>query len=182
MLYERYHTRKMSDYGGMASRLPLLAACMVFVCLTSVGLPGLNGFIGEGLAILSVVERQQFETLRASPTFPIYAVAAVAGVVLGAWYLLTMLQRVFFGEPKEPAVLGDGHHAAIGDLKPREWAALAPLMVLCVVLGVWPQPVLDAMRPAVQVVERIAARAQERQAQAQVQPPAGFAQKEEQAP
>jgi NADH-quinone oxidoreductase subunit M len=178
MLYERYHTRKMSDYGGMATRLPLLAACMVFVCLTSVGLPGLNGFIGEGLAILGIVERYEETPL----AFPFYAVAAVAGVVLGAWYLFTMLQRVFFGEVKEPPVLTDAHHGPVGDLKPREWAALAPLLALCLVIGVWPQPVLDTMRPAVQVVAHIASQAQERSSQAQGQRPEAFAQKEGNAP
>lgn len=181
MLYERYHTRMMSDYGGMATRLPFLAACMVFVCLTSVGLPGLNGFVGEALAILGLVERHQIDWPLA---FPIYAAAAVAGVVLGAWYLFTMLQRVFFGEVKEPAVLAEGHHGPVGDLKPREWAALLPLMALCLLIGVWPQPVLDTMRPAVQTVEYIAAQARDRAAptQAQGQPSLGFAQKEEHAP
>src|SRR5262249_52325310 len=107
MLYERYHTRKMGDYGGMARRLPLLGACLVFVCLTSVGLPGLNGFIGEALAILGLVERHQQET---PLLLPVYALCAVAGMVLGAWYLFTMLQRVFFGPVKEPEVLAGAHH------------------------------------------------------------------------
>jgi NADH-quinone oxidoreductase subunit M len=172
MLYERYHTRKMSDYGGMARRLPLLGACMVFVCLTSVGLPGLNGFIGEALAILGIVERHQKET---PLLLPVYALAAVAGLVLGAWYLFTMLQRVFFGEVKEPAVLANHGHGAISDLKPREWFALAPLMAVCLFLGVWPQPVLQTMRPAVQVVEHIALKAHDRHMQAHRGPHGGFA-------
>ncbi len=179
MLYERYHTRKMSDYGGMATRLPLLAACMVFVCFTSVGLPGLNGFVGETLSILGVVERHQ----RESPLlFPFTAVAAVAGVVLGAWYLLTMLQRVFFGETKEPVVMAEAGHGAVTDLKPREWAALAPLLAVCLFLGVWPQPVLDTLRPALQTVEQIAENARERYSQSHGMPSVGIAQREEPLP
>jgi NADH-quinone oxidoreductase subunit M len=179
MLYERYHTREMSQYGGMASRLPLLAACMVFVCFTSVGLPGLNGFVGETLAIFGVVERHQ----QTSPLlFPYTAVAAVAGVVLGSWYLLTMLQRVFFGETKEPEVMSEHGHGAITDLKPREWAALAPLLVICVLIGVWPQPVLDTMRPALLTVEKITENARERSLEARGLPVVGLAQREEPLP
>src|SRR5262249_37084546 len=90
MLYERYHTRKMSDFGGMSARLPLLGTSMVFICLTSVGLPGLNGFIGEALSLLGVFDQQYVRG-----EFPWYAVVGASGMILGAWYLFTMLQRVF---------------------------------------------------------------------------------------
>src|SRR6202035_3787049 len=79
MLYERYHTRKISDYGGMASRLPLLGAFMVFICLSSAGLPGLNGFIGEVLSLAGVFQAQS-----ARGQWPIYAVVGAIGMLLGA--------------------------------------------------------------------------------------------------
>ena len=138
MLYERYHTRKMSDFGGLGARLGLLTFCMVFIALSSVGLPGLNGFIGEALCFFGMFE-----------TRPVFAIVGSAGIVLGAWYLFTMLKRVFFGPLKEP-----GHHTP-GDVQPREWAALAPIMALCLILGIFPQPVLNMMRRDVDVVAGI---------------------------
>lgn len=138
MLYDRYHTRQMSDYGGMAARLKLLSFFMVFICLTSIGLPGLNGFIGEVLVFMG-----------AFAVRPLYAVLASAGVVLGAWYLLHMLMRVFFGPVKEPH--HDGHEP-VRDLNAREVAALVPIAVLCVVLGVYPRPVLKTIERDVEIV------------------------------
>jgi NADH-quinone oxidoreductase subunit M len=147
MLYDRYHTRKMADYGGLAARLRLLAVFMVFIVLTSIGLPGLNGFVGEVLVLLGAFNLQQ-----AAGRFPILAAVATAGIVLGAWYLLTMLRRVFFGPVKEPA---SEEHGPAGDLNLRELAALVPIAVVCVALGVYPQPVLNATRPDLKVVADI---------------------------
>jgi NADH-quinone oxidoreductase subunit M len=158
MLYERYHTRKISDFGGMAARLPLLGAFMVFVCLSSVGLPGLNGFIGEALSLFGVFEQQWL----VQKQFPWYAIAGAAGMVLGAWYLFTMLQRVFFGELKEPPVVGHDSHEPITDLNLREILTVAPIMVLCLAIGVYPQPMLESMKPEVDSVSRIAQMARER--------------------
>ena len=146
MLYERYHTRKMSDYSGMASRLGLLAAAFVFVCLSSVGLPGLNGFVGETFVFFGMFERR-----------PIYAILGTAGIILGAWYLLTMLWAVFFGTLKEPV---EGVHGEVHDLNGREIATLAPILALCLWLGVYPQPVIETMRPDVQIVANILQKAQ----------------------
>jgi len=140
MLYDRYHTRMMPDLGGLASRLPLLACGMVFICLSSVGLPGLNGFVGE---MLSLIGMFKFHAA--------YAVVGTTGIILGAWYLLTMLQRSFFGPLKEP----DVHGEPIGDLNGRELAALLPIAALCLWIGVYPKPVLDVIRPDVQAVARI---------------------------
>jgi NADH-quinone oxidoreductase subunit M len=148
MLYERYHTRKMADYGGMAARLRLLAFFMVFIVLTSIGLPGLNGFIGEVLVLMGAYDMQW---LRVRP--PVLAWLAASGIILGAWYLLTMLRRVFFGPVKEPAQEG---HGPVGDLHLRELAALVPIAAACLFLGVYPQPVLDAARPDLQLVAGIA--------------------------
>jgi NADH-quinone oxidoreductase subunit M len=142
MLYDRYHTRLIADYSGMAGRLHLLACFMVFMCLSSVGLPGLNGFVGEILVFMGAYE------WRAG-----YAVAASAGVVLGAWYLLRLLRKVFFGPLHEPT--HEGHHV-IADLNGRELAALIPIALLCIVIGVYPQPLLNASQRDLQVVADIA--------------------------
>jgi NADH-quinone oxidoreductase subunit M len=141
MLYERYHTRKMADYGGMGARLGLLAAAFVYIALSSIGLPGLNGFVGETLCFFGM-----FEVNR-----PL-AVVGTAGIVLGAWYLLTLVKRVFYGPPHEPAHEG---HEPVRDLNLREWLALGPIMVLCLALGVYPQAVIDTARPDVEVVANI---------------------------
>ena len=92
MVYERYHTRQLDDLGGLAARLPLLACIMVFVAMSSIGLPGLNGFVGEVLSLAGMFRR-----------ITVYAVLGTTGVVLGAWYLLTMIQHAFFGPLREPA-------------------------------------------------------------------------------
>ena len=107
MLYERYHTRKMADYGGMASRLKLLAVFLVFITMSSIGLPGLNGFVGEMLTMMGMYAFQR-------PEVPGWLLAGLAtgGMVLGAWYMLTLLRRVFFGALKEPAHEGHGPHRA----------------------------------------------------------------------
>ncbi len=154
MLYERYHTRKMDDYSGMAARLRLLAVFMVFITMSSIGLPGLNGFLGEWLALSGMYDfigSQVHGTLLAS--------LGAGGVVLGAWYMLTMLRRVFFGPVKEPHHEG---HGVIGDLNGRELAALLPIAGLCLALGVYPRPFFDTVRPEMQVVARIAGEAKKR--------------------
>lgn len=143
MLYERYHTRKIADYGGMGAKLGLLTVAMVFVCLTSIGLPGLNGFVGETLVFFAMFEVR-----------PELAVAGTAGILLGAWYLLSMVKGVFFGELREPRHEGEGH-APVTDLNLREWCALAPILVLCVVLGVYPQPILDTAEKDLNVVAQV---------------------------
>ncbi len=141
MLYDRYHTRHMDDYGGMAARLRLLACFMVFISLTSIGLPGLNGFVGEALVFLGMYDFR-----------PTYAVVGTAGIVLGAWYLLRLLLRVFFGPVKEPEHEG---HTPAPDLNVRELAALVPIALLCVLIGVYPQPILKTAEPDIAVVAKI---------------------------
>jgi NADH-quinone oxidoreductase subunit M len=138
MVYERYHTRMMDDLGGLATRLPLISCALVFISMSSIGLPGLNGFTGEVLSLVGMFK-----------THPAYAVLGTTGVVLGAWYLLTMLQYAFFGPLKEP--VQHGHHP-ITDMNVREFLSLAPLAVLCLWIGVHPGPVLDLIRPDVESV------------------------------
>lgn len=135
MVYERYHVRQISAFGGLARRLPMLGTMMVFTCLASAGLPGLNGFVGEFLCLAGMWK-----------VHPGFTAFAALGVILGAWYLLSLLQRAFFGPVKEP---GGGAHAEVRDLDGREWAALLPLAALCLLLGVRPQPLLDTMAPEV---------------------------------
>ncbi|MSQ97072.1 MAG: NADH-quinone oxidoreductase subunit M [Gemmataceae bacterium] len=145
MIYERYHTRKIADYGGLGAKLKSITFCMVFISLSSVGLPGLNGFVGEALVFFGM-----FETRK------LFAILGTAGIILGAWYLITMLKQVFFGALKEP------HHdgPAVEDISVREIAALAPIMALCLLLGVYPQPVLNSVKSDVDVVANILDRRQ----------------------
>jgi NADH-quinone oxidoreductase subunit M len=146
MLYERYHTRMMGDYGGMAARLKLLAMAMVFVCLSSVGMPFLNGFVGEMLVLAGVVDMRGGDAM-------VLAAVGAAGIVLGAWYLFTMLQRVFFGSLKEPH--HDPNQGPVGDLDLREIFTLLPVVVACLWIGLYPQPMINAMKSDVALVTKI---------------------------
>lgn len=137
MVYDRYHTRELSELGGLATRLPLLSVCMVFICLASAGLPGLNGFVGELLSLIGMFKANT-----------IYSAIGATGVVLGAWYLLDMLRRGFFGPLKEPA----STHGPILDINMRELLSVAPLMALCLWIGVYPKPVLDIIESDVRGV------------------------------
>ena len=144
IFYERYHTREMGELGGLWERLPLLAFFLILGALGSAAVPGLNGFVGEFPILLGMFSR--------SPTL---GVLAAVGMVLGAYYLLIMLQRVLFGPLREPA----GHDSHGHDephraepIRPVGWheiAGLAPLMVLIVAIGLYPRPLFDRIRPAV---------------------------------
>lgn len=140
MVYDRYHTRELSELGGLATRLPLLSVCMVFICMASAGLPGLNGFVGEMLALIGMFKAK-----------PLYSAIGASGVVLGAWYLLDMLRRGFFGQLKEPA----STHGPIHDINIRELLAVGPLMLLCLWIGVNPKPWLDTISNDVRSVVKL---------------------------
>jgi NADH-quinone oxidoreductase subunit M len=149
MIYERYHTRQIDDYGGLAQRLPVLAFFMFVLTLSSIGVPGLNGFVGEFLVLLGTFQR----CWTAAPTndwfaFRILGSLGIVGVVLGAWYMLWLYQRVFFGPWKEPR-----RHAAeeaTPDLCWREIGCLIPLVVLMVWIGLYPRFFLDRMKPTLE--------------------------------
>jgi NADH-quinone oxidoreductase subunit M len=158
MLYERYHTRKIADYGGMTRRLPVLAFFMVLFTLSSIGLPGLNGFAGEFLLLLGMFQRGWAEAPEAwQLQLKVIAVLATLGVVLGAWYMLSLVQRVFFGPLREPPSPHAHGGEPVRDLSLREVAALVPLAVFVVWIGLWPQFFLDRMAPTLnQITARTA--------------------------
>ncbi|MCC7421397.1 MAG: NADH-quinone oxidoreductase subunit M [Planctomycetaceae bacterium] len=146
MVYDRYHTRKMDEIGGLASHLKLISICMVFTCFSSMGLPGLNGFVGEVLCLIGMFKAQTSQHV-----FPWYAVLGATGVILGAWYLMTMMQKAFFG----PLRLPDTHGEEIHDLQPREALLLIPILALCLWIGVAPQTLLDTIDPDVKKIVRL---------------------------
>ncbi|CAN5660454.1 NADH-quinone oxidoreductase subunit M [soil metagenome] len=130
-IYERRHTYKLDSLKGLQKPAPILAAVFTVVMMASIGLPGLNGFVGEFLIL-----QGSFLTRRW------WAVAAVVGVILAALYLLWAYQRVFHGEPDED-------NAKVWDLKLTESLVMAPLVAIIVVMGVYPKPIFDRIAPAV---------------------------------
>ena len=131
MIYERRHTREIASLKGLQRSAPILAGVFTLVMLSSIGLPGLNGFSGEFLILVgSFLTRRWF------------TIVAALGVILAALYLLWAYQRVFHGEPDE-------ENADVPDLSWREGLVMAPLLGLIVFLGVYPQPMLDRIQPSV---------------------------------
>ena len=146
MIYERYHTRQIAELGGLARRAPWLAFFMIVFTFSSIGVPGLNGFVGEFMVLLGMFQRARAESpLLLSGQLMVIAVLAVSGVVLGAWYMLSLVLRVFFGPLKEPHQ--DEPHE-VGDMTWREIIALAPLVVFVVWIGLRPVDFLRPMAPA----------------------------------
>jgi NADH-quinone oxidoreductase subunit M len=131
MVYERRHTREISELGGLQKSAPVLAGVFLVVMLSSIGLPGLNGFVGEFLTLIGT-----FITARW------WSVVAATGVILAAVYLLWAYQRVFQGSPK-------GDNATMPDMHWRDKAVMLPLLAGIVFLGVYPKPVLDRINPSV---------------------------------
>jgi NADH-quinone oxidoreductase subunit M len=132
VIYERRHTRAISEFGGLWRQVPVYAAVFLVITLSSVGLPGLNGFIGEFLILLGAFHH-----------WPVAAAIAVSGVVLAAVYMLWMYQRVIFGPLVNPA------NQVLKDLSGREIAVFAPMVFLIVLMGVYPAPFHDRMEPSV---------------------------------
>ena len=131
MIYDRRHTRLIAELGGLQKVAPMLAAAFMVVMLSSIGLPLLNGFVGEYLILLGSFVTRRWWT-----------VAAASGVILASVYLLWAYQRVFHGEPDEA-------NAATPDLNLADGLVLAPLLVAIFFLGIYPKPVLDRIEPAV---------------------------------
>ncbi|MEE3369518.1 MAG: NADH-quinone oxidoreductase subunit M [Planctomycetota bacterium] len=158
MIYERYHTREISALSGLAKRLPILSFFMLLFTFSSIGLPGLNGFAGEVLVLLGMFQRAWSQSIAGwQPLLIAIAVLAVSGVVLGAWYMLYLVQRVFFGPLKEPTQ--NVPHAPVCDLSPREVLAVAPLAILVVWIGIAPGFFLSRTAQTLNDVEAVAANA-----------------------
>lgn len=175
MIYERYHTRNIADLGGLARRAPWLAFFMVLFTFSSIGVPGLNGFAGEFLILLGMFQRAWADAPAALATqYLAIAVLALSGVVLGAWYMLWLVQRVFFGPLKEPHASGldaTGHDHAPSDLSLREILALAPLALFVFWIGLRPDDFLSRMTPTVEAARRPAAAVVARELELAESPP-----------
>jgi NADH-quinone oxidoreductase subunit M len=134
VIYDRAHHRNIDGFGGLAAPMPPFAWILLIACLAGAGLPGLAGFPGEAMAL--------FGGFTAGGPFPWYAAAATLSVVLSAAYLLWMLKRVAYGPLAHP------EHTAFPDLDARELAMTVPLVALIILIGVWPGPLVDALRPS----------------------------------
>lgn len=137
MIYERRHSRMIVDFGGLAKKMPIFATIFLIVTLSSIGLPGLNGFVGEFKILLGSFVENAFSRW--------YVVFATSGVILAAVYMLWMYQRVMFGTP-------DSTNEALPDLNPRELTVLLPILLFIVWIGVHPNTFLDPMKPSVDAV------------------------------
>jgi NADH-quinone oxidoreductase subunit M len=139
MLYERRHSRLIEAYGGIARVMPLFAAVLTVVSLSSIGLPGTNGFVGEFLVLVGAFR-----------TYPLATAIATTGVIVAAAYLLWALQRVLFNPLDKP------ENEQLTDLTARELAVLVPLLACIVWIGVYPKPLLERMEPAArQLIEQV---------------------------
>jgi NADH-quinone oxidoreductase subunit M len=133
IVYERRHTREISEYGGLSKAMPVFAAIFLIMTMSSIGLPALNGFIGEFLILQGVFVHSKM-----------WAVFAASGIVLGAAYMLSLYQRTMFGKIENPK------NERLMDLNNREFATFAPLIVLAVWMGLYPAPFLDRLKTSVQ--------------------------------
>ena len=138
VLYERRHTRLIADFGGLSARLPVYAAVFLIMAMSSIGLPGLNGFIGEFMILMGTWAVNW-----------VWAAVAATGIILGAGYMLWLYQRVMFGRLENPA------NESLKDLTVREFATFLPLLVLAFWIGVFPKPFLDIIDKPVEKVVRI---------------------------
>ena len=150
MLYDRFHTRNIQDMSGLAREMPFWTAFFVFFALASVGLPGLNGFVGEFLTMLGTAN---------SPDGVLgwtYAVTAATGVILAAIYLLFLVGKIVFGPRRVPAYVESSirenplNQRIVHGMSWREIFTLAPVAAACLFLGLFPGPVLSTLEPAIQ--------------------------------
>jgi NADH-quinone oxidoreductase subunit M len=132
MLSDRRHTRLISEYGGLKHVTPRLVAAFFIITLSSIGLPGLNGFVGEFLILLGAFAWK-----------PAFAAFAASGVILSATYMLWMFQRVNYGPVTEK-------NASLPDLNTREWALMVPIIAMSVIMGVLPNLFLKPMAPSIE--------------------------------
>jgi len=133
MLSDRRHTRLIADYGGLKNVTPHLVAAFLLITLASIGLPGLNGFVGEFLILLGAFRWD-----------PRLAAFAATGVILSATYMLWMFQRVNYGP------VTNEKNAHLADLRPREWAVIVPIIAVAILMGVLPNLFLRPIEPSVE--------------------------------
>ncbi|HZH26690.1 MAG TPA: NADH-quinone oxidoreductase subunit M [Azospirillaceae bacterium] len=133
VIYDRLHTREIARYGGLVNNMPKYAVVMMLMTMASVGLPGTSGFVGEFLVLVGAFQANTW-----------VATLTTVGIILGAAYMLYLYRRVIFGKVTKADVM------EMLDLSPREVAIFAPIVVLVIWLGVYPQPVLDVFGPAVE--------------------------------
>ncbi|MSR68872.1 MAG: NADH-quinone oxidoreductase subunit M [Phycisphaerales bacterium] len=156
MFYERYHTKDTDVLGGLAKRMPVWSCFMVFFTLASIGLPGLNGFVGEFLCLGGTfIAEHDANSGYPGVLGPWYAIVAGLGLIFAAMYLLILLGKIVWGPLREPhGDVSHGSHAAApalpSDLGLREIAVLMPIAIACLWLGVQPKPMLDAISPCAQ--------------------------------
>lgn len=140
VLYERRHTRMLDDFGGLTKKMPIFAAMLGIATFSSIGLPGLNGFIGEFLILLGAFKAEMY----------IYCAIAATGIILGAVYMLHMYQKIMFGE------ITHKENEDIKDMNAREILVMAPIIILIFWIGLYPKPFLKILEPAVdEVVSRV---------------------------
>ncbi len=135
MMYERRHTRMIADFGGIGRVTPWFATAFMITALASIGLPGTSGFVGEFLALLGTFQAR-----------PIMGIIAGSGVIFAAYYMLPMVQKVFFNALEKP------ENQKMEDLSRRELVILAPMLALMIWIGVQPTPFLERMEPSVRHV------------------------------
>jgi NADH-quinone oxidoreductase subunit M len=149
-LYDRRHSRKLADFGGLWAKTPVFAACFLVIVLASVGLPGLCGFIGEFLVLLGSFTADKTWDLTGTvdylPGSKALAILAASAVILAAMYLLTMFQKLMFG----PLDKAENKAASFRDLHGRETWVFGIVIVTALVMGIYPKPILDRSEKSVQ--------------------------------
>jgi NADH-quinone oxidoreductase subunit M len=139
IIYERRHTREIAQFGGLSAIMPGYAIVFLIMTLSSIGLPLLNGFIGEFTIMQGAFQRNLW-----------WAVAGGSGIVLGAAYMLWLYQRTMFGKLENPA------NAKLPDLNLREWATLVPLIIMAFWIGLYPAPFFRALdKPVTKLVLKV---------------------------
>jgi NADH-quinone oxidoreductase subunit M len=133
MIYERRHTRLIADFGGLSKVMPIYAVFFMIVTLSSIGLPGTNGFVGEFLILLGAFQSNV-----------VYGVLAATGVILGAAYMLWMFQRVMFGKITRP------ENEKLKDLNAREISILVPMVIIIFLMGIYPKLFFSKMDASVE--------------------------------
>jgi NADH-quinone oxidoreductase subunit M len=137
MLYNRRHTRMLADFGGLWKQIPVFGVLFIIVALSSAGLPGLNGFVGEFNILLGAFQNQQ-----------VFAVVGTLGIILAAWYLLWSVRQMLHGPLTKP------ENMAVKDLNRRELLVLAPIVILFFVIGLFPNLFLDKINPSADAVAK----------------------------